>query len=330
VDFDNFQDGVRSATVRFQTACSEDVPSLDTYSGLLYASAGATPLVGNLEVSQTRQGRVPASFISDLLGRDQVSEFSVQTVGVLGHSWLTAATVYKIDVTGRKTVWANLASENSQVFAPWVNPSARMLQSIIVTPTSEVQNPADQMLRAGEFLQWTCDYANTITPVFPPLIADLPVPDRIEEGTSYQDYACDIFIIFTNSRCGGAYVDPTVTTPPECGDPLFVNTTQPIPDRKTHLVYDYRPSGECSNGGQWLLHPYHCTKQYDGGKCAYCTGRANNKQVHTCIERNGMACNAMFNTLERKSWCNMEFECPASVPFVSLVAVVGVVLAVLF
>jgi hypothetical protein len=25
-----------------------------------------------------------------------------------------------------------------------------------------------------------------------------------------------------------------------------------------------------------------------------------------------LGCNAMFNTLERKSWCNMEFECPGS------------------
>jgi len=97
------------------------------------------------------------------------------------------------------------------------------------------------------------------------------------------------------------------------------------------LVYDYTYlDGDCSDGSQWKGSPYTCTHQYTGGECAFCVGRGNNMESRTCISRNGLKCNDIFNSPERKSWCNMEFECTGSSLAVPVIVLILAIVALLF
>jgi len=75
------------------------------------------------------------------------------------------------------------------------------------------------------------------------------------------------------------------------------------------------------NPQEWKQHPYDCTDQLNGNKCMFCKGRANDLVKSVCLERLGSECNAAFNTAARYSFCNLEFECPASQFSFSLVLV---------
>lgn len=63
---------------------------------------------------------------------------------------------------------------------------------------------------------------------------------------------------------------------------------------------------------EWQNHPYDCTDQEGGDKCMFCKGRANDKVRSVCLPRLGSGCNAAFNSPPRMTFCNLEFECPAS------------------
>jgi len=84
------------------------------------------------------------------------------------------------------------------------------------------------------------------------------------------------------------------------------------------------------NPQQWKQHPYDCTDQFEGDKCMFCKGRANDKIVSLCLERLGSGCNAAFNTPARSVFCNLEFECPASTFSIPFVAVISLLVIVIF
>jgi len=70
----------------------------------------------------------------------------------------------------------------------------------------------------------------------------------------------------------------------------------------------------CGGGlANWNGNPYDCTGQYDGTVCFYCSGRSRgNEARNVCFNRQGFGCNALFNTPEALTYCNLAFECPAS------------------
>jgi len=68
--------------------------------------------------------------------------------------------------------------------------------------------------------------------------------------------------------------------------------------------------GDCSGGeDQWDGHPYDCVNQPIRGGCAFCGGRAINQDINVCINRRGLACQDMYESLSISSACNLAFEC---------------------
>jgi len=90
------------------------------------------------------------------------------------------------------------------------------------------------------------------------------------------------------------------------------------------------PNNGCSDGNIWRKTPYECTGQGKGDQCMFCRGVANNLDVKLCLERNGGGCNDIFRSIPSKGWCNLEFECPASTLSLSVFALLGLCLVVLF
>jgi len=243
-----------------------------------------------------------------LLGREEVDSIWLHAAGVYGRDWLSQATLYKIDRNGVKSEISSIGTRDFVTENIWNVPHI---------------NDVNVELTSGDLLQWVCTYESTVNPPLPPGVEG-SYTNSIDSGDNFFfNFGCDIAAVFSNARCGSAYFDPENLKPRDCLDPLYDPNQNVEPEAQVHLVYDYNPlHGACSDGGQWKKHPYNCIDMYDGTKCAFCTGRANNMESKTCIERNGMACNAMFNSPERKTWCNMEFECPAAsiaVPFVTLI-----------
>jgi len=99
-------------------------------------------------------------------------------------------------------------------------------------------------------------------------------------------------------------------------------------------VVDSPPTGVglCNPaGGQWLRHPWDCTDQNVPTGCMFCKGIARGQTVSLCLERQGAVCNDIFESAAGRTWCNLEFECPASSTatglfFLMLVAIVSLVL----
>lgn len=283
-------DGEFSVTVRFHTACEEDAATTSTFAGYLWAAANGEPLINDLPVLQTRTGRLQIPSVNALLARDKVDSIHVLSAGIIGRDYLTEATLYKVNSIGARTVLASWEPPRNL----WNQPSL---------------SPVSLELKAGEFLEWTCSYAST--EVAEDSVDE--VPATIESGDLLSNYACDVALVFVNSRCGAAYFDPENPTPADCEDPLFVAEDEEEVEPTTLLVYDYLfRGGDCSDGSQWEAHPYSCTDQYTGGQCAFCVGRANNKESRLCFDREGIDCQVLFESPERVSFCNMEFECPAS------------------
>jgi len=314
LEYADWSDGERSVTVRFHTACPADVPMTSVYTGYITARAYPADLVIPLDVPQTRTGRISVESINALLKREKVNSIWLHSAGVFGRDWLSHATLYKIDSTGYKTEIASTSTGS-------------VAQNIWNTPHL---SPVEVELSRGDFLQWVCTYESTANPPLPAVVD--PTGPSIPSGDSFFiNYGCDIAAVFSNSRCGSAYYDPTHTSPRDCLDPLFV----PAEDEETVdeqlLIYDYNfLNGACSDGGQWVGSPYKCTDQYDGGRCAFCVGRASNTESRTCIDRQGMECNAIFNSPERKSWCNMEFECTGSSIAAPILVLILAIVALLF
>jgi len=307
--YNAWTNGERSVTLRFHTACEEDIATTSVFTGYLSAQADAAPLIYPTDVPQTRIGRISVDSFKALRDRDEVDSLWIHAAGVYGRDWLSEATLYKINSAGTKNAIASIGTSDFVSENIWNVPHI---------------TPINVQLSAGEFLQWVCTYSSTANP---PLSADGATSDAdsIESGDNFFfNYGCDIGLVFSNSRCGSAYFNPDTLLPRDCLDPLFKPTDDTDTSDPLILVYDYNVfHGECGDGGQWSKHAYACTDLYDGGKCAFCVGRANNIESRTCMDRTeGLTCNEMFNSKERKTWCNMEFECPATsiaVPFGTLI-----------
>jgi len=87
------------------------------------------------------------------------------------------------------------------------------------------------------------------------------------------------------------------------------------------------PPGSASMGGfglcnpdanEWTRHPYDCLEQNIAGGCMFCLGRANGVEHRQCLDREGAGCNELFNSNAGKSFCTLEFECPASTATISI------------
>jgi hypothetical protein len=94
------------------------------------------------------------------------------------------------------------------------------------------------------------------------------------------------------------------------------------------LVPGYGGESKCSvDEAQWLGHPYDCVNQFTKGECMFCRGVADGQEVSLCLDRLGAQCDDIFNTDARRSFCNLEFECPASTLSFSLVVFISALLA---
>jgi hypothetical protein len=88
---------------------------------------------------------------------------------------------------------------------------------------------------------------------------------------------------------------------------------------------------KCSRDeAQWLSHPYDCVDQFDKGTCMFCRGISGGQTVSLCLDRLGAQCEEIFETDARRSYCNLEFECPASTASISLVVFISAFLALFF
>jgi hypothetical protein len=68
--------------------------------------------------------------------------------------------------------------------------------------------------------------------------------------------------------------------------------------------------GDCSGGAdQWEGHPYDCVNQPIRGGCAFCGARVLNEDVNVCMNRRGLKCQDMYESISIMSACNMAFEC---------------------
>jgi len=90
------------------------------------------------------------------------------------------------------------------------------------------------------------------------------------------------------------------------------------------------PQTQCSNGRQWLKDSVTCIEQAVEGGCAYCTGVAMGQTSTWCINRDGVGCTALGAAEVTKTFCNVEFECPASTASLSIVVLISALLALFF
>jgi len=312
VDYPGFEATTLSVTLRFHFACDDVAPDVSVYSGYLSAQSAPAPLVSSTDVPQSRTGRLSVTSVAALLGVEQVDSITLVSAGIIGRDLLTGGILYKIDSNGIKTQITSVGTTSGVSTSLWNSPSL---------------NPVNVALQNGDFLQWTCNYASTLNPPFPYLVEP---GSSIVSGDLFSDFACDIAGVFVNAKCGAAQFDPVNTLPTACLDPLFVPPAPVVTSDHVPLIFDYTQNGDCSDGGQWKSSAQNCWKQYGANKCAFCVGRANNIESRTCIERAGAECNPIFRSAQLKSFCNMEFECPASSVMFSLVAFLTALLALLF
>jgi len=85
-----------------------------------------------------------------------------------------------------------------------------------------------------------------------------------------------------------------------------------------------------TDGRQWLRHPWDCTDQPVEGGCMFCKGIAKGEKIALCLNREGGGCNQIFASPVAKTFCNLEFECPASTFSSSLFVFICALVAMFF
>jgi hypothetical protein len=85
----------------------------------------------------------------------------------------------------------------------------------------------------------------------------------------------------------------------------------------------------CSKGKQWLQHPKECIAQDVPGGCMYCQGIALGEKTSWCLDRQGVGCNQIFVSPVAQTYCNIAFECPASVIPLSITLIISTMLLLL-
>jgi len=87
---------------------------------------------------------------------------------------------------------------------------------------------------------------------------------------------------------------------------------------------------ECSDGRQWNRPVSECLAQSVPGGCMYCKGIAMGQMTAYCLNQEGANCQRIFESDPGRAFCNIAFECPASITSVSVIVIVSSVLALLF
>jgi len=87
---------------------------------------------------------------------------------------------------------------------------------------------------------------------------------------------------------------------------------------------------ECSDGRQWNRPVSECLAQTVTGGCMYCKGIAMGETTAYCLNQQGANCQRIFESAPGRAFCNIEFECPASITSVSVIVIVSSMLALLF
>jgi len=82
-------------------------------------------------------------------------------------------------------------------------------------------------------------------------------------------------------------------------------------------------SATCSKGKQWNQHPKDCLAQDVPGKCMFCQGIAMGVTTSWCMDREGQGCNKIFTSPVSQTYCNIAFECPASVIPLSITLIIS-------
>jgi hypothetical protein len=95
--------------------------------------------------------------------------------------------------------------------------------------------------------------------------------------------------------------------------------------------FEFIPNdAQCSDGRQWRKHPNDCLAQQVEGGCMYCKGIAMGEITAYCLNQEGARCQTIFESATASAFCNLEFECPASVTSISFILIVSSLLALLF
>jgi len=87
---------------------------------------------------------------------------------------------------------------------------------------------------------------------------------------------------------------------------------------------------QCSDGRQWNRPVSECLAQSVSGGCMYCKGVAMGEMTAYCLNQQGADCQRVFESAPGRAFCNIAFECPASITSVSLIVIVSSMLALLF
>jgi len=73
------------------------------------------------------------------------------------------------------------------------------------------------------------------------------------------------------------------------------------------------PQQHCSTGKEWKRHPRDCVNQEVPGGCMFCKGIALGVTTMWCLDRQDAVCQEVFESTARQAYCNLEFECSATV-----------------
>jgi len=87
---------------------------------------------------------------------------------------------------------------------------------------------------------------------------------------------------------------------------------------------------QCSDGRLWRHAVADCLAQKVPGGCMYCKGIAMGQMSGYCLNQEGANCQRIFESSTAQAFCNIAFECPASVTSVSFILIVSSLLVLLF
>jgi len=99
-------------------------------------------------------------------------------------------------------------------------------------------------------------------------------------------------------------------------------------DMCSNTIATYDNTVECSDGRQWNKgNPKDCVAQNVPGGCMFCAGIAMGEKTQWCLDREGASCQNLEDSSVRQTFCNIEFECPASSIAVSVILIISSLLA---
>jgi len=101
-------------------------------------------------------------------------------------------------------------------------------------------------------------------------------------------------------------------------------------DQCANLLTFVTDVASCSDGRQWNRPVNECLAQTVEGGCMYCKGVAMGQMTAYCLNQQGANCQRVFESAPGRAFCNIAFECPASITSASVIVIVSSLLALLF